>query len=512
MGVVLAVFCVVCLAGAQETGGFNFVQEGMPQYNGCIPDPPVVPPEDASPVTYDIFDNFWALGPGTEKNMRRIMVLPWQQKDAWVPDTLSGIPEADWQFIQADEFGFVWIASASRLLRLDPRHPENGAIDFTVDSAFAGGRITALGLAQSGSVLAALHDGRLIEADQTYEQQGRARVLKNRIIIHAAPAEIENLVTDGEGRTWVKAKGKVYRKEAPADAWQHYWCLIGRIPGGNHNLSGDVMEGKFYMAGGSTGGLGYPVRAHVADELYEFEPETGQWRVAAKLGFGRVYNATSWLDGKVWVISGDVVPENGERHSVTTTQIFDPKTGEVTRGPDVAIARPMPVAMHIDGRIYVVGNARDKYAEPGKLESIGPGETSWRSEPDGPPGMGPLAATALDGKLYVSVPHKYLAVFDTKSATWETIDVPHAPRSCQMAAYRGEIWLMGGRGVPEGCAVQIYNPKTDTWRTGPPLPREIVWGAGTTLQGKLVLIGGAGGRCFNNRTFALRESATSPDQ
>ncbi len=508
MGVLLGAFCAMFVAPAQDIGGFVLVTEAMPQYDGCIPEPPVVPPEGAGPVTYDIFDNFWVLAPATEKNMRRIMVLSWQKKGAWVHDTLSGISEGDWQFIQADEFGFVWVASATQLLRLDPRYPEEGASDFTVDSAFPLGRITALGLAPSGGVLAALDNGRLVEADRTYKQEGRVRVPNNRITIHEAPAGIQELVTDGEGRVWVLAEGKVYRKAAPPGAWQRHWRLVGRIPGGNHNLSGDVMDGKFYMAGGSTGGLGYPVRGHIADELYEFDPETGRWRVAAKLGFGRVYNATSWLGGKVWVISGDVVPENGERHTVTTTQICDPKTGVVTRGPDVAIARPMPVAMHINGRIYVAGNPRDKYQEPGKLESIGPGETSWRREPDGPTGMGPLAATALDGKFYISVPDKYLAVFDTKTGAWATIDVPHAPRSCQMAACRGEVWLMGGRGVPEGREVQIYDPKTDTWRTGPPLPREIVWGAGTTVQGQLLVVGGAAGRCFNNRTFALRQSAT----
>jgi hypothetical protein len=50
----------------------------------------------------------------------------------------------------------------------------------------------------------------------------------------------------------------------------------------------------------------------------------------------------------------------------------------------------------------------------------------------------------------------------------------------------------------------IYNPESGAWRKGPRLPRELVWGAGFNMDGKLYLTGGEAGRCYSNRTFMLR--------
>ena len=126
--------------------------------------------------------------------------------------------------------------------------------------------------------------------------------------------------------------------------------------------------------------------------------------------------------------------------------------------------------------------------------------------------MGPIAGAVLNGKLYVSVPHKFIAVFDTKTQTWNTLIPQIAPRSCQMAAYNGEIWVMGGRigepekPVPPSTSIEsiIYSPLTGNWRKGPDLPRELAWGVAFVIGEKLLITGGAAGRCFSNRTFELK--------
>ena len=64
---------------------------------------------------------------------------------------------------------------------------------------------------------------------------------------------------------------------------------------------------------------------------------------------------------------------------------------------------------------------------------------------------------------------------------------------------------MGGRTREGGEVSYIYNPDSRKWRRGPDLPREIVWGCAFNLDGGLYITGGQGGRCYNNRTFRLRE-------
>jgi len=117
-----------------------------------------------------------------------------------------------------------------------------------------------------------------------------------------------------------------------------------------------------------------------------------------------------------------------------------------------------------------------------------------------------VAGCALGDEIFLAVPHKYLAVFNTQTSTWRTVPVPRPPRSCQMAGYRGEVWLLGGRGVHNGREVQIFNPATGRWRSGPDLPRELVWGCAAVVDGRLIVAGGAAGSCYSNRTWMLRES------
>ncbi len=291
-------------------------------------------------------------------------------------------------------------------------------------------------------------------------------------------------------------------------AAQKQWGIVARMPVSNHDLTAAVLGNKFYVAGGLTAEWGFPTRSHPFDELWELDTKNWQWRVAGKFGRGRIYCATASFDNKIWIIGGDVIEADGTRHAITTVQIYDPRTVTMTEGVPNTIARPMPIALAAGGRLYVMGNERDKYDQPGQMESISAGEKVWRREPDAPTGMGPLAGTLLDGKLYIAVRDRGLAIFDTTTKRWE-LDASFKPRSCQMTAYRGEIWMLGGRDTAGEDQTLIYSPRTQKWRQGPLLPRPLSWGAAEVIDGKLIITGGAASYgkeyLYNDRTFVLRD-------
>jgi len=333
----------------------------------------------------------------------------------------------------------------------------------------------------------------------------------------------QRLVADDRGYVWlIGQRALVFDPRKPESgaldaartnfASNPHWLAKTRMPISNHDLTAAVLNGRFYIAGGLTADYGFPARSHPFDELWELNPNTWTWRVAAKLFRARIYCATAAFDNKVWVIGGDVIEPDGRRYAITTIEMIDPRTGQVTRGLDSTIARPMPLALEANGRLYVMGNAREQYDQPGQMESIGKGETAWRREPDGPAGMGPLAGASLDDKLYVIVPKKGLAIFDAKASRWEVIVPPGGvPRSCQMAAYRGEIWMLGGQDIEDPKQSLIFNPRTKHFRQGPPLPRPNSWGAAATVNGKLIVTGGAALRSpsdriyiYNDQTYVLR--------
>ena len=272
-------------------------------------------------------------------------------------------------------------------------------------------------------------------------------------------------------------------------------------------LKQEQKDGKCRGEGGAGDGKGEGGGGF--DELWELDTKTWKWRAAGSFGRGRIYCATAAFDGKIWIVGGDVIESNGTRHAVTTVQIYDPRTGTMTNGVPNTIARPMPMALAAGDRLYVVGNAKDHYEEPGQMESIGVGESKWRREPDGPPGMGPLAGATLDGKLYIAVKDRGLAIFDTQASRWEPVDGTYKPRSSQMTAYQGEIWMMGGRDTAGEDQTLIYSPKTKTWRKGLQMPRPLSWGAAEVVNGRLIVTGGAAsyGRdyLYNDLTFVLRK-------
>lgn len=320
----------------------------------------------------------------------------------------------------------------------------------------------------------------------------------------AAPGEWRSIHIDDDAFLWLSGKARTLRfdlrkPESPATeaampaavAEHKHWRAVARMPVSNHDLTAAVLNNRFYVSGGLTAEWGFPAHSRAFDELWELSPRKWTWRVAAKLGRERIYCATAAFDGKVWVIGGDVMEPDGSRHAVRTVELYDPRTGDVIAGPEPQIAWPMPLALTGGGRLYVMGNSQGQYDQPGMMESIGAGESAWRREPDGPAGMGPLAGAALDGKLYLAVPKTGLAAFDARSRRWDAIESPSKPRSCQMAAYRGEIWMMGGRDVADGAQTIIFNPKSRTWRNGPPFPRPLSWGAAAELNGELVVTGGA---------------------
>jgi hypothetical protein len=489
--------------GGQE--GFGAVAGALPPNPLAVPVAPIPPPAFSSAPVYDIFGNHWCLGPAGGHGDRPLLVLAAQAPQAWSADTLSKLPARPWQFLAADEFGYLWIADASRCMRLDPHTPEQGWLEMTADLLGGGttDRITALGIAGSGAALFALEPaaqgrtGSLVELDRTDRTSVRRM---------DAPRGVDRIACDSEGYLWLQCKDAVYRRPPAADAWQRRWQLVDRLPAGDHDLSGDVMDGRFYMAGGQNAGWGYPAKPHVFRELMAFDPATQHWGIAARIDQPRFYNGTSWLDGKIWIIAGYARDAQYNPVTLTSVEIWDPATKTLSAGPGLPMPLDNPVALHLRGRIYVAGlTSLGKLEQPCHLLSIGPGESVWHREPDGPSYVLALAGTVHRDSLYLALPGKGLGRFDTTTRAWELIPVAHAARSPQMATYDDEIWIMGGRDIERQDRVTIYRPSDGSWRAGPDLPRPLAWGAGTSVGGHLMVIGGAAGRCYNNRTFCLRK-------
>ena len=302
------------------------------------------------------------------------------------------------------------------------------------------------------------------------------------------------------------------RSAEPASPWQ----TVAHMPADNHDLTAAVVAGKFYVAGGVTNDYRGTGRVQAFDEIWELDAQTWTWRAVAKFSRPRIYCATAAFEDRVWVLGGDVLHADNQRRASALVEIYDPRTGALTRAPDLPVALPNPLALAAAGRLWIVG-ARHR-TDLGQFASIGPGETAWRVEPEALPKMWALAGAALDDKLYVCVPDTGLAVFDPGTRAWSVIPGPTRPRSAQVAAWRGELWIMGGVDIAERTATQLYHPAQRTWRKGPDLPTPLAWGAAGVVADRLVVTGGAWlsdppenrKYTFTDRTIALTTEAIPP--
>ncbi|MBL9189703.1 MAG: hypothetical protein JNK23_19635 [Opitutaceae bacterium] len=299
---------------------------------------------------------------------------------------------------------------------------------------------------------------------------------------------------------------------APATPWR----TVAHMPADNHDLAAAVTGGKLYVAGGVTNDYRGTGRVHAFDEIWELDPRAWSWRTVAKFARPRIYCGTEAFDRRVWVAGGDELHADGQRRPSTLVEIYDPRTGALTRGPDLPVALPRPLALAAAGRLWVVGT-RDRI-ERGQLASLGRGETAWRVEPEALPKMWALAGAALGDKLYVCVPDTGLAEFDPATRAWRVIPGPTQPRSAQVAAWRGEIWIMGGVDIADRAETRIFNPAQGNWRMGPALPHALAWGAAGVVDDQLVVTGGAWLKdpaeprryAFTDETLALSAAAIPP--
>jgi hypothetical protein len=320
--------------------------------------------------------------------------------------------------------------------------------------------------------------------------------------------------TDLYGRLWLSdgsqwqtmnpkepQKGwKAEKKPTPDTAWEKDWEVVAYMPSGTHDLSGVVMDDTFYMDWAITGDFGYPSTGATHRHLLAFRPESG-WSIVGDYGKPRGYCAVGQLDGKIWTVGGFTPNAEGKNQGTDISQIFDPATGKMTRGPSLPLPLARPLAFDAKARLYVMGYPDGK-GVPFKCFSIGPGESKWRPEPDGPTGAGSAYGTQLNGKFYAALDHGDLAIYDPAEKQWTTVTPPQKARSPAVGHYRNEIWIMGGRGGEQ--RTLIFNPESEEWREGPALPRKLAWGCGFTIDGQLYLTGGTAYQGFNNATYRLR--------
>jgi N-acetylneuraminic acid mutarotase len=154
-----------------------------------------------------------------------------------------------------------------------------------------------------------------------------------------------------------------------------------------------------------------------------------------------------------------------------------------------------------DGLVYVLGGVADAtYIATTDAYSYDPDSGDWTElAPLDFAVRGAAGAVGLDGLIYVisgwtSGPVIHNQIYDPATDTWSAgapIPVPVWEAKAATVA-NGSICVVGGEGLPAGY-MQIYDPVADSWSSGPSTPAPVLIGAMVAVGDDLYYTGGANG-------------------
>jgi subtilisin family serine protease/N-acetylneuraminic acid mutarotase len=95
-------------------------------------------------------------------------------------------------------------------------------------------------------------------------------------------------------------------------------------------------------------------------------------------------------------------------------------------------------------------------------------------------------------------------VYDAATAGWTRLaDMPHPRQRASAAFLAGKLYVAGGwsAGGQARADMDVYDPVTDTWSTGPALPSQVTAAGTATLDDQLYAVGGCPGECGHREVY-----------
>jgi len=263
------------------------------------------------------------------------------------------------------------------------------------------------------------------------------------------------------------------------------WTVLRPLPEARHHITLSAVNGLLYGVGGFTGG--FPDwRAQPTMFIYDPAPNT--WTRGTDLPEARAEGVSAVVDDKIYLIGGRVRATDDARlfndHiDSVRNEVFDPTTKRWATLADAPTARNSAASAVIDGKIYVVGGRQffrnvdgtTQQVNVPNLEVYDPELDRWEMRSPMPQAQGGLAATALNGKLYV---------------------------------FGGEQWVPEQKVFAESW---VYDPQTDIWEALPPLPTPR-HGLGAATIGNRIFVFGGGTQTGGNAATAIHEVLVLPTE
>lgn len=228
------------------------------------------------------------------------------------------------------------------------------------------------------------------------------------------------------------------------------WRLLSAKPTAVADAAAAVLGGEVYVAGGRLAD-GQP-----AAVVEAYSPTNNAWRPVASLPRPSMGGLLLSDGGLLYFLGGE---DDGE--TLADSYVYDPGSDRWRVLPALRQARAFAAGGVVRGILYVVGGMAE--GEPlASCETFDPIAESWSACADMAQPRAGAGAAVLVNKLYVlggaSGPVTG-ALYDPKTATWESVDIPQAITAWRyfgMAAIESRIYVFGGEQEGEVYAGMVY--------------------------------------------------------
>jgi N-acetylneuraminic acid mutarotase len=258
------------------------------------------------------------------------------------------------------------------------------------------------------------------------------------------------------------------------------------------------------------------------------DAQTPRWERLAPVPEARTEVSVTTDGRRIFVLAGFTAPpsgtiRNGEVPVTRDILIYDPATNSWEDGGQMPVATHHTGFVRVGDRSYLVGGYEGSGFGP-RTDGVwiyDPATGDWREGSPMPTPRGGLALSVLDGKIHAiggTVANPDLLdrsehtvseldgsvgtheVYDPATDSWERLAPMPTPRNHHIAGtVDGRILVTGGRILGAGgratanmgiTVTEVYDPATDSWSEGPPLPTGRSGSAGALLDGRFYVFGG----------------------
>ena len=263
--------------------------------------------------------------------------------------------------------------------------------------------------------------------------------------------------------------------------WTNDNSLTSPLRRGEGNSA--VVGDKIYVLGGFTEGY-----AGVTDRLDVYDFRTGRWSRGADLPGPQTHQSTA-TDGRyIYNAGGEFGTGTGAQHPGTTAVWrYDTVTDQWDRIQDLPAIRFGGGASVIDGTLYVFGGDNETWVQARgdgwKLDLSDPAAT-WVPIGTMLYGVDHIEPQVLGGKIYVAggdyahsvsyVQRPELQIYDPATDSWSPgAPLPEPSSHARTVVQGGRLWLFGGQKFDQIVIPQVlsYDPQTDVWTRHNDLPQ-----------------------------------------